>query len=251
MNRHIIPVIVLTFFSLVVRLYKLEVPDREIGDEVYYVPSARSILGQNEEGLPIDPRRGHPPLGKMLIALGMLIFGDNPFGWRIMSAVAGTIAIPLFYLLVRRLLWGRKEMAYSSLMACYLFAFEALTFYFSRVARLDIFMMVFFIAGVYFLLADRLHRKVLSAPFFAASFLAKEAALIMILPLIFYAGLKNVKKSGKIKTRGWTARIDWRAIFRYACSGLQCCGQALYYLMLEIPTSASTDRSGRVRYTSN
>ncbi|GBC68940.1 putative dolichyl-phosphate-mannose--protein mannosyltransferase [archaeon HR01] len=209
MDRHSLLVAGLTVFSLLVRLYKLDVPDRLIGDEVYYVPDARSILGQNDLGLPIDPRKGHPPLGKMLIALGMYVFGDNPFGWRIMSVIAGTAAIPMFYLLVRRLLLGRKEMGQASLLACYLFAFESLTFYFSRVARIDIFMMFFFIAGAYFLLDDRLSRRILSAPLFAASFLSKEAAIIMILPLIFYAGLKKPEKK---KSRSWKSRYDWRPV---------------------------------------
>jgi len=246
MNRHFILVVGLTFFSFLLRIYKLEVPDRMIGDEVYYVPAARSILGQNEEGLPIDPRRGHPPLGKMLIALGMLIFGDNPFGWRIMSAVAGTVSIPLFYLLVRRLLQGRKEMVYSSLLASYIFAFEALTFYFSRVARIDIFMMVFFIAGAYFLLDERLHRRVLSAPFFAASFLAKEAALIMILPLIFYAGLREVKKSKRTKDRGWMGRIDLRSMLILMTASLVSVAGLWYVLEWVILVPRSVNLVDRV-----
>src|SRR5215831_81134 len=35
----------------------------------------------------------HPPLGKMLIAVGEWLFGLTPFGWRFAVAVAGSLAI--------------------------------------------------------------------------------------------------------------------------------------------------------------
>lgn len=208
MKRAAIYIIVLTALSLLLRVHRLDIPDRMIGDEVYYVPAARSILGWGEEGVPTDPRTGHPPLGKMLIALGILLFGDQPLGWRIMSAIAGTAAIPLFYLITRRLFSGRKEMEFSAIIASFLFAFEALTFYFSRVARIDIFMLVFLLAGIYFLLDDRPRRKIFSAPFFAASFLAKEAALVVVVPLLLYTGLRVVKK----RRGGQMLRYDWKAV---------------------------------------
>ncbi|GBC71817.1 putative dolichyl-phosphate-mannose--protein mannosyltransferase [Candidatus Calditenuaceae archaeon HR02] len=216
MRRSTIYIIVLAGLSLLLRVYRLDIPDKLIGDEVYYVPAARSILGLGEVGVPTDPRVGHPPLGKMLIALGILIFGDQPFGWRIMSAVAGTAAIPLFYLTIRRLLSGRKEMEFASTIASFLFAFETLTFYFSRVARIDIFMLVFLLAGIYFLLDDRPNRKIFSAPFFAASFLSKEAALVVVVPLLFYMGLRVERK----RMRRQVLRYDWKTVlFSFAATG--------------------------------
>jgi predicted membrane-bound dolichyl-phosphate-mannose-protein mannosyltransferase len=229
MNKHIVFIILLTVVSFFIRLYKLDVPDRQIGDEVYYVPDAKSILGQNERGLPIDPRYGHPPLGKMLIALGMLVFGDNPFGWRIMSAVAGTIAIPIFYLVVSRLFQGRKEYSYATPIATFLFSFETLTFYFSRVARIDIFMLVFLLAGIYFLLDDSLKRKILAAPLFAASFLAKESALVVIVPLLLYTGWKTGGKTRK-KERSWFRRFDWKTVLTlFTATGVSAA--ALWYVL--------------------
>lgn len=214
MRRLTIYVAVLTVLSLLLRIHRLDVPDKQIGDEVYYVPAARNILGWNEEGVPQDRILAHPPLGKMLIALGMLLFGDNPFGWRIMSAIAGTATVPLFFLIVRRLLQGRKEEEFSSVIATFLFAFENLTFYFARVARLDIFMLVFMLAGVYFLLDERLKWKILSAPFFAASFLSKEAALVVIAPLLLYTGLKKTvsRKTMKRVRQAQRFRYDWRTV---------------------------------------
>ncbi|MDW8073856.1 MAG: glycosyltransferase family 39 protein [Nitrososphaerota archaeon] len=216
MRRLTIYVIALTVISFLLRVYRLDVPEKQIGDEVYYVPAARGILGWNEEGVRQDRILAHPPLGKMLIALGMLLFGDNSFGWRIIPALAGTATVPLFFLVVRRLLSGRKEAVYSSVIATFMFAFENLTFYFARVARLDIFMLVFLLAGIYFLLDERPRWKILSAPFFAASFLAKEAALVVIVPLILYMGLKTAPSGKTAPRRRKKARrieYDWKMVF--------------------------------------
>ncbi|MCS7136755.1 MAG: glycosyltransferase family 39 protein [Candidatus Caldarchaeum sp.] len=193
----------LSLVSFGLRLYKIDVPNRLIGDEVYYVPAARSILGQNEAGVPQDIRMGHPPLGKMMIALGIAHFGDNPFGWRIPSAVAGTLMIPIVYLVAKRLAGGRQELKNMSYLASFAIGFETLSFYFARVARIDIFMMFFFLVGVYFLLDQRPMRRLVAAPFLAASFLAKEAAAIMIIPALVYSSLRveeaKTKKGGRKK----------------------------------------------------
>ena len=39
----------------------------------------------------------HPPLGKELIALGVLIFGMCPFGWRFMGTLFGVLMVPIIY----------------------------------------------------------------------------------------------------------------------------------------------------------
>ncbi len=209
MNRQTLFIVGLTLVGFVFRIYKAEIPDRLIGDEVYYVPEARNVLGMNEDGVPKLTRVGHPPLAITLIALGIRFLGDNPLGWRISSIIAGTIAIPAFYLLVSRLFHGRKEYVYAVPLASFLFAFETLGFYFSRVARIDIFMIVFLLVGAFFLLDERRERKLISTMFFALAFLSKEAAAIVILPLFVFAALREVKKDRKKERRPF-ARFDWR-----------------------------------------
>jgi 4-amino-4-deoxy-L-arabinose transferase-like glycosyltransferase len=209
MNRQTLFIIGLTVVGFALRLYKAEIPDRTIGDEVYYVPEARNVLGMNEEGVAKLTRVGHPPLAIVLISLGIRLLGDNPLGWRISSIVAGSIAIPVFYLLAKRLFYGRKEYAYAVPLASFLFAFETLGFYFSRVARIDIFMMLFLLAGAYFLLDEKPVMKLLSTVFFALAFLSKEVAVIIILPLFVYVALREQKKDRKKERRAVT-RFDWR-----------------------------------------
>jgi dolichyl-phosphate-mannose--protein O-mannosyl transferase len=61
------------------RLARLDEPGRLQFDEVYYVGDAQDYLRQGVE----EVRPAHPPVGKWLIAAGILVAGDDPFGWRV------------------------------------------------------------------------------------------------------------------------------------------------------------------------
>jgi len=241
MNRQTLFIIGLTLVGFALRLYKADIPDRLIGDELYYVPEARNALGINEEGVPRLYRVGHPPLAIILISLGIRLLGDNPLGWRVSSIVAGGLSIPVFYLLARRVFWGRKEYDYAVPLASFLFAFETLGFYFSRVARIDIFMLVFLLAGAYFLLDERRERKLLSTLFFALAFLSKEAALIIILPLLVYAAFGESKKDRKKRDKQQAARFDWRLFLQLSLITAAIVAAVWYFIewVLLTPTKAN------------
>ena len=49
----------------------------------------------------------HPPLGKILISLGIKLFGMTPFGWRVVGAVCGVVMIPVIWLLCLALTTSR------------------------------------------------------------------------------------------------------------------------------------------------
>ena len=68
--------------------WRLTIPHRLVFDEVHYVPAARTLLA-----LAGHTNIEHPLLGKTLIALGILLFGDGPAGWRALSTLAGRIVI--------------------------------------------------------------------------------------------------------------------------------------------------------------
>ena len=57
-------------------------------DEVHYLPAAREFLT-----LGTFINREHPLVGKELIALGIALFGDNPWGWRLLPTLFGTLAL--------------------------------------------------------------------------------------------------------------------------------------------------------------
>ena len=136
----VLPVLFIAAF--IVRAVWLELPRNAlIFDETYYVNAARILLGlpvpagAPYAGAPIglDPNIEHPPLGKLLIALSMQVFGDNGLGWRLPSLVAGMVAPAALYLIVRSL----RAPAWLAIMAVGFFAFDNLTIVHSRIGTLD------------------------------------------------------------------------------------------------------------------
>ena len=113
-------------------LIRLTVPSSTYFDELHYVPAAKALL---EGGAYIN--REHPLLGKHFIALGMAIFGDNAFGWRVMSLIAGSVA--LFAML--RTMWFATLSRFAVGTFGFLLATGFLLLIHSRLAMLDIFMM--------------------------------------------------------------------------------------------------------------
>lgn len=113
-------------------------PDEPMFDEKYYVPDARSVLEGNGTSRP-----EHLPLGKLLVASGILVFGDNPIGWRFPPVAFGIIGIVLFYLICRRLAMPRI----GTFLAVFLLALENLTFVQASIAMLDVYSVTFMLAA--------------------------------------------------------------------------------------------------------
>jgi dolichyl-phosphate-mannose--protein O-mannosyl transferase len=113
-------------------LVRLTLPSQTYFDEVHYVPAAKALL---EGGSYIN--REHPLLGKHLIALGMGIFGENAFGWRIMPLLAGMIA--LFAMM--RTMWFATLNRFATTMFGFYLATGFLLLIHARIAMLDIFML--------------------------------------------------------------------------------------------------------------
>ena len=112
----------------------LSAPNELYFDETWYVPAARSLLASGEM-----LRQEHPPLGKLLIALSMLIFGDNPTGWRALDCVFGALTLTgLFawtFAMTKSRGWG--------LFAAALGLLGGVVYVQARIAMLDIFLMGF------------------------------------------------------------------------------------------------------------
>ncbi|NLG24759.1 MAG: phospholipid carrier-dependent glycosyltransferase, partial [Clostridiales bacterium] len=86
----------------------------------------------------------HPPLGKVLIMLGIRLFGMTPFGWRFMGALIGVMMVPAMYLMVKQLV-GRTDLA---AIGAFLMAADAMHFTQTRIATIDSYG-VFFIMLMY------------------------------------------------------------------------------------------------------
>lgn len=71
-------------------------------DEIYHPRTAWEHLNA------VKPYEiSHPPLGKLIIALGVSIFGMNPFGWRFMGTLFGVLMLPIVYIFSKKLFGGR------------------------------------------------------------------------------------------------------------------------------------------------
>jgi hypothetical protein len=67
-------------------------------DEIYFVKTAEQYLH-----LQSPYEWTHPPLGKLIQAAGITVFGLNPFGWRIAGVLFAALMIPVIYLIGKRL----------------------------------------------------------------------------------------------------------------------------------------------------
>ncbi len=108
-------------------------------DEIYH---ARTALEHLEGIYPYEI--SHPPLGKLIISIGIALFGMTPFGWRFSGTLIGVLMLPVMYALLKRM--------FSSVRVCAcataIFAFDFMHFTQTRIATIDSYS-VFFILLMY------------------------------------------------------------------------------------------------------
>jgi len=120
-------------------------------DEIYH---ARTALEHLEGIYPYEV--SHPPLGKLLIAAGISVFGMTPFGWRFTGVLFGVLMLPVMYALVKKM-YGGSSVPFCAIAV---FAFDFMHFTQTRIATIDTYA-VFFILLMYlfmylYLSSDRL-----------------------------------------------------------------------------------------------
>ena len=137
---------------------ELSPPDGQVFDEIYFATFAHDDLKGVQY---FDPE---PPMSKLIIGAGMLAdgwfratfegakgsyadLGYHPFGWRVMSALFGTLCIPMMFLLARRL-WPASRV--FAIAAAVLVCFDGMFFIQSRIGMIDVFP-IFFILCAYWL----------------------------------------------------------------------------------------------------
>ena len=125
----------------------VELPPTYMGetyfDEIYYVRSAEQYLH-----FQVPYEWTHPPLGKLIIASGIAVFGFNPFGWRIMGVIFATLMIPLIYVLGKKLL-GTWIGGFAS---AFLLVFDFMHFTMARISTVDTYVVFFSLASQLFFL---------------------------------------------------------------------------------------------------
>lgn len=120
-------------------LYEYTWFDGTYFDEIYHPRTAYEYLN----GMwPYE--NTHPPLGKLIISFGMMLFGMTPFGWRFCGALCGVLMVPSIYVLSKKLLKETKWALASSVI----FTFDFMHLSQTRLATIDSYT-VFFVILMY------------------------------------------------------------------------------------------------------
>ncbi len=138
--RQVLVVLILLVFATFVRAARLNIPSQMVFDEIYYAKAARQYLDHQQ----ITEETTHPPLSKLIIAVGIKLFGDEAVGWRAMGVVAGVLLVLAIYLLA----WEVTRSPFISFFSAMLLALDGLPYVESRIAKPDIFL-VLFLLGCY------------------------------------------------------------------------------------------------------
>jgi dolichyl-phosphate-mannose--protein O-mannosyl transferase len=132
----------LFFASLAFFLLNIQYPKTKNFDEFHYIPSAQQWIqfaeNQNWE---------HPPFAKILISLGVRLFGDEPLGWRFMSVVFGALTLVGMYRIAYHLFGSSRKAGW---VCAALTLFNQLLYVQARIAMLDTFMMAFLAWSLWF-----------------------------------------------------------------------------------------------------
>ena len=106
-------------------------------DEIYHARTAWEHLRN------IYPYEvSHPPLGKLILSVGIALFGMTPFGWRFMGTLFGVLMLPLMYAFVKKLYGGRLIPGCCAVI----FAADFMHFTQTRIATIDVYITFFVIA---------------------------------------------------------------------------------------------------------
>ncbi len=165
-----------------------------IFDEAYYVNAARVIdgitppAGEDYEKAPKgkDPNAEHPQLAKLIIAAGIEIFGDNPWGWRLGSIIFGLIALAAIYWLVRSAGGSGWLAAGASGVA----SLDNLFLVQSRAGLLDIYAVALMIIAAAFYLR---RQPIAAGVALGIGMCMKEAAIYLIAAFVLFEALRLLR----------------------------------------------------------
>lgn len=119
-------------------------------DEIYFAKSAYQYVNNLQVMEWV-----HPPLGKLIQMLPILIMGMSPFAYRLMGNIAGILMIPVLYIFAKTMFKNRK---YATLAGC-LMMFDTFHFAQTRMGTVDSFLVLFMmLSGLFmykYLLLDK------------------------------------------------------------------------------------------------
>ncbi len=141
------------------RLPGLGYPGEEYFDEVYHAKTALQYL--NGES---PTEWVHPPTAKLLIAIGVSLFGYHPWAWRLVPALAGTALAGVFLLLARRVLASER----AAVLATTVLLCDGVYLVQSRIAMTNVFAVLFQLLSALLVLRAADARRLRVGPTLAA-----------------------------------------------------------------------------------
>jgi dolichyl-phosphate-mannose--protein O-mannosyl transferase len=126
-------VMAIALVSFGLRFWNLDGTADIVFDEVYYPKFAQNYL--NNEPF-FD---AHPPLAKYVIALGIQIFGYAPFGYRFMTALAGSLVTLVTY----EFIWQLSDRRGWAWLTGWFVAMDGLLLVESRFGLINIYILLF------------------------------------------------------------------------------------------------------------
>jgi len=200
-----LPIIGILLAAFFLRFWRLGIPNTYYFDEVYHAFTAKEMLLGNPAAWEFwnTPPVGfayewtHPPLAKLFMALGMIIFGMDPFGWRFFGAAAGVGVILLVYLISLELFKDK----FIAIIASFLLVFETLIFVQARIGMNDTYFLLFTLLTLLLLIK---RRYLLTGIFWGLALASKWTALYFIFIFSFfflreYLSIKNPDKEVFVK----------------------------------------------------
>lgn len=208
-----------------------------IFDEAFYVNAARVILGWNLSPdahyagavAGLDPNQEHPPLGKLLMAASMAIFGDNGLGWRLPSVIAAMIALVALYKIVR----ATGESAWLGALAVGLFAFDNLALVHGRIGTLDMMVLAPILLGAWAALRGKWFT---AGCLNGVGLLIKLTALYGLLALLVLVALVFL---GALRSEHRIQRVHFRPLVSLLAGVILVGGAGLWVLDIGFTTFAN------------
>lgn len=175
-------------------------------DEIYFARSAYEYV----HGIP-TVEWVHPPLGKLIMAIPVLLFGMSTFAYRLMGNIAGILMIPVIYALAKNIFKNRKW----AILAGLLMMFDCFHFAQTRMGTVDSFLVLFIMLSALFMykyivlendakLKTKLVNLFLSGLFIGCAIATKWTGFYagLALAIVFFANIiyRNVGK-GKEKDK--------------------------------------------------
>lgn len=164
-------------------------------DEIYFARTAYDYANHLEAYEWV-----HPPLGKLIQAIPVKLFGMAPFFYRLMGNIAGILMIVVMYLFAKKLFKTRKYAIFAAL----LMYFDCFHFAHTRMGTVDSFLVLFIMLSFYYMYRyietkDNKKNLFLSGLFFGLSISVKWTGFMagLGLAIIYFIDWWKQKKSLK------------------------------------------------------